>query len=144
VLGHYAPLRHPVIDKYEHAQGVRNVDAASFRDSARYDLIVSVSTLEHIGWDETPRAPERLALAVANLADHLAPGGRLLATMPLGYNRDLDALLISGALPFSRCCYLLRTGMSRWREAEWAEVEGTVYADRWPGASAVIIAFLER
>ncbi len=56
VLGLYGPREHLVVDKYERAPGVLNVDALDFRDERGYDLIVSVSTIEHIGWDSTLRS----------------------------------------------------------------------------------------
>jgi hypothetical protein len=38
-----------VLDKYEQAPGVINEDVVSFSPPQKYDLIVSVSTLEHVG-----------------------------------------------------------------------------------------------
>src|SRR2546430_9278756 len=62
--------------------------------SGPYDLIVSVSTLEHVGYDEDPREPDKAARAVRNLLGLLAPGGTMLATIPIGHNRDLDDALM--------------------------------------------------
>src|SRR2546422_11404174 len=46
VLSHYFPTRHDVVDKFEQAPGVQNVDVVDFRPTQPYDLIVSISTLE--------------------------------------------------------------------------------------------------
>ena len=43
---------HDVLDKYEKGNNVINDDVVSFSTEVKYDLIVSVSTLEHVGWDE--------------------------------------------------------------------------------------------
>jgi hypothetical protein len=59
VLSHYRPVDHDVLDKYERAPRVVNEDVLEFRPSAPYDLIFSVSTMEHIGWDETTENPRR-------------------------------------------------------------------------------------
>ena len=115
VLSHYMAVAHEVVDKYESAPGVRNVDVLDLPPEPAYDLIVSVSTLEHVGRDERPRQPERAADALEHLRRLLRPGGELFATVPTGYNRDLDSALAGGP-------YALRA-MSRgpWREVDPAE-----------------------
>ncbi len=143
VLSHYFPVDHEVIDKFERARAVRNEDVASFRSPHRYDLIVSISTLEHVGWDEEPRDPEKIPRALANLRGHLAPGGRLVVTLAVGYNPALDRLLAAGALPFSRCHYMRRHGLISWSEADWPAIAGSVYGRRWPGAEGLVIGVVE-
>jgi len=144
VLSHYFACDHEVIDKFERGAAVRNEDAAGFRGGHPYDLIVSISTLEHVGWDEEPRDPEKLARAIANLSGQLAPGGQLLATLPLGYNPPMDALLAAGALPFSRCHYLKREGLTTWSEVDWPAVAGAAYGERWPGTRGLVIGVVDR
>jgi SAM-dependent methyltransferase len=144
VLSHYFAVEHEILDKFEQGRGIRNQDVESFRDAGRYDLIVSISTLEHVGWDEEPRDAGKIGRAIRNLSDHLAPGGLLLVTLPLGYNPVMDAQLAAGELPFSRCHHLKRRGMLSWREAEWAEVAGSRYAARWPGSDGLVIGVVER
>jgi hypothetical protein len=143
VLAHYGPVAHEVLDKFELAPGVVNADAAEFRAARRYDLIVSISTLEHVGWDEEPRDPAKVIRTLANLADHLAPGGLLVVTLPLGYNPPLDALLAQGAIPWTRQTQLKREG-SRWREAAWSEVAGSGYGRGRPGTDGLVIGIIER
>ena len=58
--------------------------------ATRFDLIVSVSTLEHVGLDEQRREPGKAAAAVRRLTSMLAPGGLLWMTVPVGYNPDLE------------------------------------------------------
>jgi hypothetical protein len=82
VLSHYFAVDHDILDKFESGGSVRTEDVVSFRTADRYDLIVSISTLEHVGWDEEPQDAGKISRAIANLSDHLAPGGRLLATLP--------------------------------------------------------------
>src|SRR5215204_6122781 len=55
VLSHYVDVAHDVVDKYEVAPGVENADVVDLRPGKHYDLIVSISTLEHVGWNEAPR-----------------------------------------------------------------------------------------
>ena len=67
VLSHYGPVAHEVVDKYERAAGVRNADVLDLPSEPGYDLIVSVSTLEHVGRDEQPPEPERALRAFEHL-----------------------------------------------------------------------------
>ena len=93
VLGHYRDGHHIVVDKYERAPGVLNRDALELADLGRFDLIVAISTLEHVGWDELPHDPSKATRAVQALRAMLAPGGRLELTVPAGYNPSFDAAL---------------------------------------------------
>ena len=67
VLSHYFPVHHEVVDKYEVAPIVINQDIVEFAPTERYDLILSISTLEHVGWDEVPREPAKLLQAIEHL-----------------------------------------------------------------------------
>ncbi|HVT57368.1 MAG TPA: hypothetical protein VHR45_03125 [Thermoanaerobaculia bacterium] len=144
VLSHYFAIDHEVLDKFERGWPVINQDVVAFRPAARYDLIVSISSLEHVGWDEGPRDPTKVLRAIENLRGLLAAGGQLVVTLPVGYNPDLDALLEAGAIPFCRRHCLRRRGRSVWVEAEWEEVRRAGYAATWPGASGLVIGVIER
>jgi SAM-dependent methyltransferase len=121
VLSHYMPAEHEVVDKYERAAGVRNVDVLELAPEPGYDLVVSVSTLEHVGRDEQPREPERAAAALEHLRRLLRPGGKLFATVPAGYNPALDDAVARGE-------HEVRA-MRRdpWREVEPAEALSCPY-----------------
>ena len=59
VLAHYGASGHDVLDKYEDAPNVINDDIVDFSPDPPYDAILSISTLEHVGWDERPREPDK-------------------------------------------------------------------------------------
>jgi hypothetical protein len=98
VLSHYGTVDHLVVDKYEASPGVVNRDVTEFEATRPLDFVISISTLEHVGWDEDPRDPEKVGRAVTRLRSLLAPAGRLFVTCPLGYNPHLDALVRAGTL----------------------------------------------
>ncbi len=140
VLRRYTTLGHAVIDKYERAPWIENADAETFTGGP-YDLIVSVSTLEHIGFDEIPRDPDKVVRAVENLRGLLAPAGRMLATVPLGYNRDLDEALTGGALNAEVSYLSRRVQPQSWHQDSREEARMLPYGWPWGGASAIAVAW---
>src|SRR6185369_12129427 len=144
VLSHYLPVEHEILDKFERGPAIRNEDVVAFRSPTPYDLIVSISTLEHVGWDEEPKDPEKILRAVENLAGQLAPGGRMVVTLPLGYNPDMDALLARAAIPFTRRHCLKRRGWCTWEEVAWEEIAGARYGVGWPGTRGLVVGVTER
>ena len=129
VLSHHFPIHHDVVDKYEVAPGVINQDIVEFIPSERYDLILSISTLEHVGWDETPSEPAKLLRAIEHLRNRcLAPGGQIVASLPVGYNEFLDELLRDGKSPFTKQHFLKRISKRNyWVESDWNGCKDATY-----------------
>ncbi|MHB8896769.1 MAG: class I SAM-dependent methyltransferase [Candidatus Geothermincolia bacterium] len=139
VLSHYEPIDHAVLDRYEIAPGVVNEDAAAFQTPDRYGLIISISTLEHVGMDEQPRDSSRPLAAVRNLIGLLAPGGELVATAPLGLNPDFDMLLEQDG-PFTWLGAMVRDGRkNEWHQVGLESVLGSSYDTSAFRARAVVI-----
>jgi SAM-dependent methyltransferase len=137
VLSHYGPVEHEVVDKYERGAGVANVDVLDLPPGPEYDLVLSVSTLEHVGRDEEPRDPERAVAALEHLRRLLRPDGVLFATVPVGYNPELDRALAEGP-------YELRAMQRRpWREVDPAEAFQCTYDFLVYSAWAVVFARAE-
>lgn len=145
VLSHYFSVNHDIVDKYETARGVINQDAVFFKPEKRYRLIVSISTLEHVGWDEEPRDPEKFIRTVENLRGLLSPGGQMIVTLPLGYNAYLDDILKHGEKIFDRCYCLQRISRdNRWTEVDWRDIESAKYGRPFPFANALVVGIAEK
>ena len=144
VLSHYLSFDHDIVDKYEKAPGVINADVVSFSPQGKYDLIVSISTLEHVGWDEIPREPSKIILAVENLKGLLASGGEMIVTLPLGYNCDMDIFLKEKRLIFDEAYYYRRISKdNRWIEADPNNLSGIEYDAPYPAANALFIGIIK-
>jgi SAM-dependent methyltransferase len=140
VIKHYVASPHDVVDKYEQGAQAFRMDVTEFRPELPYDLIVSISTFEHIGFDEEVRDPDKPLRAIAHVTGLLAPGGELLITAPLGYNPALDDAAARGALGFDEVRYLRRISPdNQWAEASAADVAGARYDAPFPRANAVLI-----
>ncbi|HET7101650.1 MAG TPA: hypothetical protein VFJ52_10905 [Terriglobia bacterium] len=144
VLSHYGPVAHQVVDKYEQGEGVRNEDVCDFKPGRKYDLILSISTLEHVGWDEEPKDESKVLRAFENLRSLLAPRGRLVVTIPLGYNPPLDKMIEEGRIRFSeRICLKRQPRRNVWREVDAGEVRQPGYDRRAYAAHELLVGIIE-
>ena len=140
VTSHYTEHPKDVVDKYEDYPGVINSDIVDYKAATPYNNILSISTLEHVGWDESPRNPKKILQAHSNLLSLLSPGGRLLVTCPLGYNPNLDRYVLDGSLRFDETQFLRRVSRHNiWVEANRSEVQGVRYGEPFPNANAIVV-----
>lgn len=140
VLNHYLKHDHDVVDKYEKWPGVVNKDIQDFKPKRPYDLIVSISTVEHIGWDEEKRDPKKIPQTLKKLESMLAPGGELFVTFPLGWNHDLDLMLQSKQVRFGRQFYMKRTEpFLGWKQVPFREVKDIKYGRPFINANGLVI-----
>jgi cyclopropane fatty-acyl-phospholipid synthase-like methyltransferase len=123
---------------------VLNVDVLAFHPDEPYDLIVSVSTLEHVGWDDDERDPAKIPLAIDHLRSLLAPGGRAIVTLPLGYNPWLDKMLEEDTVAFDAEDWFQRVGRTRWHEVTRGNIERPSYGAPYLGANGLVIGIVER
>jgi len=91
VTKHYYKNNHFVIDKYEKDPGVINADILDFDPYDRYDKIIAISTLEHVG--EDVGKPELAIEAIEHLKTLIAPSGEMIITIPAGFNKPLEEKL---------------------------------------------------
>lgn len=111
VMSHYINSEHDIVDKYEEAEGVLNYDIADCELGKKYDLIIAISTLEHVGWhdyNENEFEPEKLLKAFDNIFKHLKPNGKLIYSFPLGYNPELDKYIEEKKIKVSKQNHLVR------------------------------------
>lgn len=144
VLSHYYPVSHDILDKYEEADGVINCDVVSFQPSKKYDLIVSISTLEHVGWDEKPHEPMKFVEAIEHLKKLIAPDGKLVVTFPVGHNFMLDELLDKHSVGFTSIFYLKRVSANNeWVEVDWADIRDAKCNYPYQAANGLIVGMID-
>jgi hypothetical protein len=144
VLPHYFMTSHTVLDKDEADPRVVNADVTEFETDRRYDLIVSISTLEHVGFDYSETVEERkILVAIDRLRSFLSPTGRLLVTLPIGYNPHLDKLLGDRELRFDRLLAMKRvSGDNRWAETSWEGIANLRYGEPYRGANGLVFGII--
>jgi SAM-dependent methyltransferase len=141
VLSHYGPVQHDILDKFERGPGVINQDILSYKPAKKYDLVLSISTFEHIGFDDESEdsSARKIQEAVAACKRLLSAQGRLVITTPMGYNPELDQLLAQNALGLMGETYLKKYGRLDWRECPKAEALQSRYREPFPYANAVAV-----
>jgi SAM-dependent methyltransferase len=141
VMAHYQPVGHLVVDKYEQARGVLNVDVTELEVHGAFDLVISISTLEHVGLDEDVFDPAKPGRAIKMLKELLNPGGRLWLTVPVGYNHALDESLRAGAFGFTDMKALRRAeARNVWRQVAVDDVWDAAYDRLLYTAHGLVVA----
>lgn len=143
VLSHYGVTGHTVLDKFEAVPGVLNRDIVDFVPDEPFDTVIAISTLEHVGWDEHPRRPPDVFRAFDVVRRCVAPGGRLLVTVPIGYNEVLDAALRAGEVALPQESWLVRVS----RRNEWVETDrdhalAKAYGRPYTGANGLYVGMI--
>jgi hypothetical protein len=141
VLSHYFPASHDILDKYEKGKQVINQDIIDFQPHQKYDLILSISTFEHIGFDDemAEGSTQKIAQAVEACINLLAAGGRFIMTVPMGYNPELDSLLREDRLPLSREIYFRRQTRWEWINCSKREALQCRFKTPYPYANGLLV-----
>ncbi|MFZ5424785.1 MAG: hypothetical protein ACOZAO_03190 [Patescibacteria group bacterium] len=140
VLSHYFDVSHDVVDKYEDSSTTIREDIVDFNTPKKYDLVISISTLEHVGWDEDKRDPKKFLKALSKMRSLLKPGGKLLVTMPMGWSDFVDNYVKQGEFLDYKVNFMKRhTADNSWKQVSREEIVGSNYNEPFPNANAIII-----
>jgi hypothetical protein len=142
VMSHYFSPEWDILDKFEKASGVINQDVVDFSPPQKYDMIFSISTMEHVGYDDDEKDPTLVLKAIENLKKNcLKANGVLIVTMPIGYNKETDRLLFDGKLGLDKKRFMRRISKNNeWAETTAKEIRDITYGKEYPEASAIVIA----
>jgi hypothetical protein len=141
VLGHYFPPHHIVLDKFERGEGIVNEDIIGYNPGRTFDLILSISTFEHIGYeDDGDPDAEKIRAAIAACQRLLSPNGRLIITVPFGYNPYLDRYVTEDRIKPHRAWFYEKTNKLDWMESSKEAALQRNYAKPYPFANAIMVA----
>jgi hypothetical protein len=146
VLNGYRSFEHVVVDKYESDTRVTNIDVLDFRPDERFALIVSVSTLEHVGFDEPVTEPGKVLRAIRHLrVNCLSESGEMYATLPFGYNPEVDQLILEQTAELGEVHLMQRVSpFNLWRETTVSAVAkeraSLAYGQQY--STAAVVAFV--
>ena len=143
VLSHYdESLDHTVVDRYERpsCENAFAEDAETLTHGSAYDLMVSISTFEHIGHDEVPRDEDKIRRTMLHLRGLLSPHGSLIFTAPIGCSAPLDRLVDGGKGFRERLCLRRVNAKNESIGADWSDVREARFHHAYPFANAIVIA----
>ena len=147
VMPHYYKIEHDVLDKYEKARGVINEDVISFNPKKKYDLIMSVSTLEHVGFSYGEnKDTDKFLKGVNNLKKSLKPNGLLFATFPLYLTPGIDRLFKANKMPFEEEYFMKRISyLNEWRQISKKESKKERrYDSRFANANILYLGYYRK
>lgn len=138
VSRYFGSFSHDVVDKYEKHRDAINTDIVDYVPRKTYDAIASISTLEHIGFDEAIKDPDKPIRALEALKKMVKNPENVLVGFPIGYNKHLDRALVENRLPFRRIIYMRRVDQANhWVETTEAEAMANPYGAKFLGANAL-------
>lgn len=144
VMSHYIRTNYPIIDKHEKGRNVINKDVISFYLMKKFDLIISISTMEHVGYSKRywePNKPDKFSKGIVNLKKHLKKGGLLVVTFPLFYNEYITKLILNKKDPFEKRYFMKRTSyLNEWKQISFEDaVKGNSYEGHFANANILFI-----
>lgn len=149
VFSQYFDVQHTVLDKYQGSEKIEvlNKDICDVQLDRKYSLIFSISTLEHVGFDEgcdESTTRQKIIAAFNNTLAHLADGGLFIVTLPIGYNPVLDGLIRDQKLPIHSPRFMKRIKYSTWQECSLDEAIDCRYGAPYPFANALYLGIFQK
>jgi len=122
-LHQYIGGYHLCVDQFDPEQRVIQKDILGFEAFGAFDLVISISTIEHIGYDTTYHGNEkkegwRAVQATRHCYNLMRDGGSLLATWDIGANPFLDLAIEQKVIPFGSYYYLAQDPET----LQWSEI----------------------
>jgi len=143
VLSHYFEVDYDIVDKYEIAPNVINQDILDFNPARKYDLIIAISTLEHIGHDEIPKESQKFIKAIEKIKSLRKTDGIIIITFPIGLNPELDKAFYNGNIDFRNYyCFKRITGDNIWIETDCRKIKKSKINSPYSDANGLIIGFI--
>jgi hypothetical protein len=142
VLSHYQNVDWSILDKFEKGKGVVNKDIASFKPGTKYKKVISISTFEHIGYDDDSpsNSTKKIINAFNNLQKNcLKKGGTAIITVPLGYNPKMDEIVFRNKLKFKEIKFVKKVSRNDWEEVSSKDAKNSKYGRPYSYANCVAI-----
>lgn len=134
---------HTVVDKYEQAEGVINIDIEEFKHPSKFNTIISISTLEHIGKDEglTDSLTQDKLIKVFDIIQNnlLDPiNGKFLFTIPIGYNTPLDQLIFDFTTKLTSAYFMRQVRLDEWLQTTVLDAKTAQYNHPFPAGNVIL------
>ncbi len=139
VLSHYYDYEHVTVDKYEHEKNVMNIDIVDYNPLNKFSRILSISTIEHIGLDEEIKEYGKAEKAIIKLLSLLTDNGKLLITVPIGSNPEIDEIVKNNKYNFQIYFMKRINWFNTWVETTMEDAFKYKYGELYPAANSLAI-----
>jgi len=142
-----------ILDFYEvgtnRRKGVKDIktineDIRYYKSNKKYDLIYSISTLEHLGFvanNHNPVEPYASIDALLSIKSLLAYGGLFIFTVPMNWNPHIH-LILDSITTFKRNVYIRRVSIDRWEQCSKEEASTCKYGTPFKNGNAIRISYM--
>jgi hypothetical protein len=145
VMSHYMDVSWDVMDKYESGEGIMGEDIAYFKPRKKYKIVFSISTMEHVGFDEGDFDNRKILKAIENIKENfLVKDGQFIFSVPIGWNPNLDKLIAENRIAFDSVYYFKRISWdNRWQISSKSSVMSTQFAKPYIGANGLLLGIIK-
>lgn len=139
-----------ILDKYEKEENVLNVDIIDFEAPEKFDLIFSISTLEHVGSDYGEENNDSKFLDCINhlINNLLTDNGVFIVTLPLYYREVVDSFILDNKLDMKKYFFIRENYRNNWSLSTEQYIKenklNLVYNNKYPCANAVFVGVIEK
>lgn len=145
VLFNYFGINHTVLDKYDPSGHVIKLDIDAYTTEEKFDLIVSISTLEHVGYEPPEELDEKKVIRVIDHIKNslLNENGLFVFTVPLGYNKKLDEQFMDGSIKLDEVYFMKRIEDYKWVQDFDTNTIGDFYDNPFGCGNKIIIGVVK-
>jgi hypothetical protein len=141
-LVQYIGGMHTIVDLTDSTFGAHRMDIMDFHPDDPFEVIVSISTVEHVGFDEDDHDPDKGERAIAHMKSMLAPGGCMLLTWAINYNVNLDERLFAGRIPMHENLFYRRVdAANNWEPCTESEVRECQFFKPFKYANGLYVGY---
>jgi len=140
-------IERKVVDRYEKYQNVINEDIEEFESNHKFDLIFSISTLEHVGSDYGElKEKEKFLRVIDKIKNLLNEGGVFIITLPIFYKEQVDKYIFNNS-DFTITYFLTRDNYRNdWKISNKDYVlsnkDNLIYNSKYPCANSLFIGVM--
>ena len=137
------------IDKYEKYPGVTNIDIIDFKDKTTFDIVFSISTLEHVGFDYKETLENiKFNQAVEKCISLLSSQGLFIVTLPIFYRSEVDTFIFADKRFLKKIFLRRRDFQNNWELSKEKDIlknkDILKYNKKFPCANALFIGIIKK
>lgn len=142
-------IKRTILDKYEVYPDVINKDIEDFTATEKFDLIFSISTLEHVGSDYNEEFNElKFERSIKNCLNLLNKNGYFIITLPIYYKKNVDYFIFNEKKFKEKYFFVKKNFQNDWKISNQEEVQKNksklIYNKNYPCANAVFVGVIKK